>query len=494
MNTSSFFTWAPTFMSGLQTIRFQLFGVAVVLAFAGFVMHVYGALARKDKIAMWTAIVRLALVPIVIASLPVWAELFRDGVDALTADLGVSGLGGNIFADYQAAVARKMGTAAATNNFSQGQRPAPTIASNFTGGNGAGTGNVSGVTLTHYAYAGDSTGDSKSSQGIGAFSWDSAPGSLVPGYSAALSNSVAQQYGVQPGQSFTITTAGGQTYNLVYADVVPDSYTNPNTGQVTPIGPRIDIYDPNNQLSGGNNFSQDVTGINGGQVVMGQNGLGTMLPNPGGDIKAQILWAITLFLSWVASGVMWLMDLVRELLYLIEVAISPVFVAMLIIPSLAHLARRFFMTLVSICLWPFGWAVCDAISKMLIDVAVNPTGNVAQNVGGLASLVAGPLAGMAYLIVVAVWVIGSTLAAPLFISVLLAVGGGTATAAIFGSTFGALAASGARAANASVGGPLGAAQAMAGVVNRSALINQALGGPSYARRPTTSASQSGKTT
>ena len=55
---------------------------------------------------------------------------------------------------------------------------------------------------------------------------------------------------------------------------------------------------------------------------MGQTGLGSMMPNPGGSIQDQVLWAFTFALSWVASAVMWLMNIVRQMLYLIEIAVS----------------------------------------------------------------------------------------------------------------------------------------------------------------------------
>ena len=488
----NFFDLIPSFLSGVTALHDELVAVTLILCFAGLLVHCVYALLSQKVAHVYPTLIRMTIICVLVTGLSTWTNLLVQATEGLKQDMGTAG-GFDIFQAYQAAIARKMGTAAATNNFSQGQRPAPTIASNFTGGNGAGTGNVSGVTLTHYAYAGDSTGDSKSSQGIGAFSWDSAPGSLIPGYSAALSNSVAQQYGVQPGQSFTITSAGGQTYNLVYADVVPDSYTNPNTGQVTPIGPRIDIYDPNNQLGSGDNFSQNITGINGGPVVMGQTGLASMLPSPGGDIKAQILWAFTLFLSWVASGIMWIMIQVQKVLYYIEVAISPIFIGFLMIPALTHLARRFFLGLVALILWPLAWGVCNLISRAMIDIAVNPTNNAGLGLGTLGALVSGPLAGLAFMIVVACWVIGSTFAAPLMVSWWLDVRGGAATAAVFGATLGALAANAAGTANAAAGSPLGIAKGAADVVNRSALINRALGGSqSYARRPTSS--QTGKET
>ena len=121
-----------------------------------------------------------------------------------------------------------------------------------------------GVQITHYGYPGDLTPDSNSSQGIGAFSFDSAPGSLnsIGALRAvALSPDVAQQYKLQPGQSFNVQVAGGQTISLVYADVVPS--VNPYTGQ--PETGRIDVFDPNNQI--GSLDGAQVIAVAGGPVL-----------------------------------------------------------------------------------------------------------------------------------------------------------------------------------------------------------------------------------
>ena len=153
---------------------------------------------------------------------------------------------------------------------------------------------------------------------------------------------------------------------------------------------------------------------------------------------------------------MWLMTIAQQLLYLLEIAISPVFVACLMVPALTHLARRFFLILVGICLWPLAWAVCNLVSQFLINLAVNPTNNGILNDLNTASVLTGPLAGIAYLLVVAVWVIGSTIAAPVFIGILLGAGGG-ATAAVFGATLGAAAIGAAKMGSNAVGGPSGVA-------------------------------------
>jgi hypothetical protein len=276
---------------------------------------------------------------------------------------------------------------------------------------------------------------------------------------------------VQPGQSFTVGTSTGSTYNLVYADRAPQSDV------------RVDIYDPNNALGAGNNFSQGLTSLNGGPIVQGATGLQSMLPNPGGSIGDQVMWAIALSLSWVASAIMYLMTIAQKILYLIEIAISPVFIAFLMIPALAHLARRFFMILVGICLWPFGWAVANMVTRILIDLAVNPTMNQGLATANVAASLTGPLAGFAYLIIIAVWVIGSTLAAPAMIAILFAIGGGSATAAMFGSTLGAAALMSASTGSQMMGGAAGAASMVAGIGSGSAPSMSRMTAPRFSRRP-----------
>ena len=62
---------------------------------------------------------------------------------------------------------------------------------------------ASAQTLTHYGSPQDVTGDSNSLAGIG-----NHDNSLVPLKSAALSASVAQQYGIKIGDSFTVQAGG----------------------------------------------------------------------------------------------------------------------------------------------------------------------------------------------------------------------------------------------------------------------------------------------
>jgi hypothetical protein len=85
-----------------------------------------------------------------------------------------------------------------------------------------------------YGYPGDESWDSASGQGIGAFPWNQAPGSLVPLTDAAIKASDAENiYHVQPGETF-VNPADGKTYR--FADHIPE-WSKSAPGYV-------DVFDP----------------------------------------------------------------------------------------------------------------------------------------------------------------------------------------------------------------------------------------------------------
>jgi hypothetical protein len=308
---------------------------------------------------------------------------------------------GSAFAAYRAAIHTKWGSngAAAPSNNSQ---PAP-----WTGG-GAPNNVNGGVTVSHYGYEkpGDRYYDSNSAAGIGAFPFSSAPGSLRSGLSAALSQDVADKYHVQPGDGFNATLANGQTLSLVYADKVGhDDSGNPLLG-------RIDVYDPSDSL--GSLSGVNVTGVNdtGVDSSVSNRGGGFMglLSRTGDAVVMALAGPVMYLVSLLAAAIMYLMSLVQAVLYLAEVAISPVFIGMLIVPELVPIASSFLASLVALTLWPLGWAVSDLITRALVDGAVNPASNVGQ---AMLTVTGAP---WALWMLLAVWVIGSSIFAPIIIS------------------------------------------------------------------------------
>src|SRR5271165_3243215 len=75
MNSNNFFSLVPDFINGVHAMRRELIGAALVIAFAGLIIHVCAALVRKDIGHMVPTLVRLALIPIIIGSLESWGDL-----------------------------------------------------------------------------------------------------------------------------------------------------------------------------------------------------------------------------------------------------------------------------------------------------------------------------------------------------------------------------------------------------------------------------------
>jgi hypothetical protein len=82
-----------------------------------------------------------------------------------------------------------------------------------------------------YGYVGDLTPDSNSLRGIGAFAHTSKPGSLVPNFSAALTDEYAAKLGIKPGDTFQ---HNGSTYR--YDDRQPSGLGHNDF---------VDVYTPN---------------------------------------------------------------------------------------------------------------------------------------------------------------------------------------------------------------------------------------------------------
>jgi hypothetical protein len=351
-------------------------------------------------------------------------DLLNDAVNDVDSLMGLNGVSGGVFAAYRQAVAQKFGSDSPASPQSglppQSANPSfPTTEGDTSGGFAV---QPTGVTLNHYGYEpiGSKNYDSQSAQGIGAFAFDSAPQSLVPLQSAALSADVAQKYNLQPGQSFT-AVVGGQSYNLVYADKTADYVTG-----------SIDIYDPNSVLS--SDQLAAVTSVNGGAVLSNTGGgpLDGWISKVSDSLIVGILWPLVHLLNLIAMSIMWLMTGIQQILYTIEIATSPIFIGMLMIPRLVGTATRFFTSLVAICIWPIGWTVCDLLTRALIDIAVNPTNNPVQSVFSNGTMMLG------YWVLVAVWVILSSFAAPLVIGRAF-MAGSSGMIAVFGGTIGAAA-------------------------------------------------------
>jgi hypothetical protein len=204
----------------------------------------------------------------------------------------------------------------------------------------------------------------------------------------------------------------------------------------------------------------------------------------GPALISAIVNAIVYFISIAALICMIIMTIVQQLLYAIELAVSPIFIGLWLVPGLSNVATRFFTSLAAILLWPLGWVVSDLGAKFLLDMALNPTGNGSQTTVSVAGMaLSGGTLAVGFWVLLAGWVILSSFVAPGIVSALI-VTGGSGIAKVFASALGVGAYMASTAAK-SAGGGGGAASSVIG--SAASAGNSPVAGrmsrPNYARRP-----------
>lgn len=111
------------------------------------------------------------------------------------------------------------------------------------------------------------------------------------------------------------------------------------------------------------------------QTQPGNNNPWQWLFNAGEMAGISVLGVGVYILSMLAACMMLFMRGIQEILFYLEVAMSPILLASLMIPALMPIGTRFATFLASICIWPIGFRVADLVMKAAIDFAVNPSGN-----------------------------------------------------------------------------------------------------------------------
>lgn len=123
-------------------------------------------------------------------------------------------------------------------------------------------------------------------------------------------------------------------------------------------------------------------------------------------IVTAVLWLIGQFASLMIFWAYIFQKIILNLGY----ALSPLLIGFMAIPALKHIGTRYLLNLVGVLLWPLGWAVAALVTQGILDfmtdqsfLVVDPTANLytLQNMIGL--------------VVVAFWIIFSTVAAPVII-------------------------------------------------------------------------------
>ena len=389
--TADIFQLSPDFHNAVVSLHNTTMPIAFVLCAAGLLMAAVRAQYERSLSSIWPELLRIFLVSMFLCNMDKVGDWVGGVVAAIEEQTGING---NPMQAFTNAIYQKFGV-------DLSKALGPITPGGLTGPVGNPASN--GVTVSTYGFEqpGDSTYDAASAQGEGAFSFDSAPGSLVPGQSLAISPSLSA--GLTPGQSVTVQLANGQTITGIYADRTADSFN----GQTLY---RVDIYDPNQQY--GSLSGVGVTSINGNVTPQGGN-LGdwfNAVIHPAETAQVAAFGMFTLALSYVAAFIMWMVSLLQSILYYSAIALGPIFVGCLVVRGLENVAKSFLLSFFAVAMWPVAFLVSGLITQLLIGMAVNSSNNTASGAANAAG------ATYLWMIAISLWVIASAIIGPWIVS------------------------------------------------------------------------------
>ncbi len=168
-------------------------------------------------------------------------------------------------------------------------------------------------------------------------------------------------------------------------------------------------------------------------------------------------------LGFLASVIVFYAYLVQKFILYVGYALAPIFIGFLAVRTLHSIGVGFLLGYVGVICWPIGWGAASLLTAGLIDFMSDQSFLASGGIGGAAGYGLQNLMGLA---VLAIWLISSTIAAPVIMQKAIATGAqvGQAlaatvtTAGVAGLTAGA----GAAAALSAGGGAAAAAAGVAG--------------------------------
>jgi len=130
------------------------------------------------------------------------------------------------------------------------------------------------------------------------------------------------------------------------------------------------------------------------------------------SIMEALVSAVFLILGWLASTIEWWAYILQNAILFIGYALSPIFIGMMVFPSLQIIGRNYLLNLLGVMVWPLGWGVAGLITQGMISFMTDQSFLSSQSIGGDLGYSLQNLMGLAFL---GVWIIFSTIAAPLII-------------------------------------------------------------------------------
>lgn len=140
-----------------------------------------------------------------------------------------------------------------------------------------------------------------------------------------------------------------------------------------------------------------------------------------GDFYEAIILAVLMLVSWFAMAVLAFVYNVQRVLLLGAWALSPLLIPCLAVRPISAIGLQHILRLVAIMLWPIGLGLAATFTEGLIQVISNGT---SFNNASFGEAVGKGLTGLLGIAVLAVWIILSTVLAPLYIQRLITGSGG----------------------------------------------------------------------
>ncbi len=189
------------------------------------------------------------------------------------------------------------------------------------------------------------------------------------------------------------------------------------------------------------------------------------------SIMEALVSGVFMILGWFASAIEWWAYILQTAILFIGYALSPIFIGMLAFPSLQQTGRNYLLNLLGIMIWPLGWGVAGLITQGMIDFMTDQSflssSSAPNTLYSLQNLM-----GLAFL---GIWIIFSTITAPIAIQKAI-VTGNSAVSGMFSGAFSAGRAAAAAGATTFAGNATtGIKTAIAAAAATEALVNSSLG-------------------
>jgi TrbL/VirB6 plasmid conjugal transfer protein len=131
----------------------------------------------------------------------------------------------------------------------------------------------------------------------------------------------------------------------------------------------------------------------------------------GASVGDQMMRVMLWLLGAIAYALYWLMQLLQQFLLLMTIAAAPVFIGLWMLTGTRSIGMRYFLTLMSLELWPLGWALGNIVTKQMLSAV--------SSMGGAWLMIESTV-----FVVVGLWIVINAVFWPLVISKAL-IGGGS---------------------------------------------------------------------